>query len=147
MRFARSLARGWTRWSSEATSSKNERPRMIRQGAIALLGRADKPTDGVEEYCNHLGEALRGRGISLAIERVAWEKRGWRRALRSLRRHARAGTDSWVRVQYTAFAVSARGFPLGFWRVLRILNRVGSRIGVVSLDLGPLTRPRLIDPP
>ncbi len=118
---------------------------MIRQGAIALLGRADKPTDGVEEYCNHLGEALRGRGISLAIERVAWEKRGWRRALRSLRRHARAWKDSWVLVQYTALAWSARGFPLRFWRVLRILNRVGSRIAVVYHDVEPFTGPRLID--
>jgi len=118
---------------------------MIRQGAIALLGRADKPTDGVEEYCNHLGEALRERGISLAIERVAWEERGWRGALRSLRRHARAWKDSWVLVQYTALAWSARGFPLRISRVLRTLNRVGARIAVVYHDVEPFTGPRLID--
>jgi glycosyltransferase involved in cell wall biosynthesis len=118
---------------------------MIRQGAIALLGRADKPTDGVEEYCWHLGEALRARGISLAIERVHWEKRGWRRALRSLRRHARAWKDSWVLVQYTALAWSARGFPLRFSRVLHILEKAGARIGVVYHDVEPFTGPRLID--
>src|SRR5437762_13945991 len=119
MRFARSLARGWTRWSSEVFSLKNERPRMIRQGAIALLGRADKPTDGVEEYCNHLDDALRGRGISLAIQRDAWEKRGWRRASRPLRRHARPWKAPWVLVQYTASARSARGVRVLISPVLR----------------------------
>ena len=118
---------------------------MIRQGAIALLGRADAPTDGVQEYCKYLGEALRVRGISMAIERVAWKERGWRRALRSLRRHARAWKDSWVLVQYTALAWSARGFPLRFSRVLRILNRVGARICVVYHDVEPFTGPRFVD--
>lgn len=118
---------------------------MIRQGVIALLGRADTPTDGVEEHCNHLGEALRARGISLAIERVAWEKRGWGRALRSLRRHARAWKNSWVLVQYTALAWSARGFPLRFSRALRILKTAGVRVGVVYHDVEPFTGPRFID--
>jgi glycosyltransferase involved in cell wall biosynthesis len=118
---------------------------MIRQGVIALLGRADKPTDGVEEYCKHLGEALRERGIGLAIERVAWEERGWRRALRSLRRHARAWRDSWVLVQYTALAWSARGFPLRFSRVLHVLKRAGARVAVVYHDAEPFTGARLMD--
>ena len=118
---------------------------MIRQGVIALLGRADSPTDGVEEYCNHLGEALRSLGISLAIERVAWEERGWPRALRSLRRRARAWRDSWVLVQYTALAWSARGFPLRFSRVVHILKSAGARIGVVYHDVEPCTGARLID--
>ena len=118
---------------------------MIRQGVIALLGRADKPTDGVEEYCSYLGEALRKRGISLAIERVAWEERGWPRALRSLRRHARAWRESWILVQYTALAWSARGFPLWFSRVMRILNRAGARVGVVYHDVEPFAGRRFID--
>lgn len=118
---------------------------MIRQGAIALLGQVHTRMEGVEEYCSHLGEALRARGISLAIERVAWEERGWPRALRSLRRHARAWKDSWVLVQYTALAWSARGFPLRFSRVLRVLQRVGARICVVYHDVEPFTGPRVID--
>lgn len=118
---------------------------MIRQGAIALLGRADKPTDGVEEYCSHLGEALRARGISLAIKRVAWDERGWPRALRSLQRHARAWKESWVLAQYTALAWSARGFPLRFLRVLHILKRAGARVGVVYHDVEPFAGTRLID--
>ena len=118
---------------------------MIRQGAIALLGRADKPTDAVEEYCSYLGEALRVRGIHLAIERVAWEDRGWPRALRSLRRQAKAWKDSWVLVQYTALAWSARGFPLRFSRVLRILKSAGARVGVVYHDVEPYAGARVID--
>lgn len=118
---------------------------MIRQGAIALLGRADKPTDGVEEYCRHLGEALRARGISLAIERVLWAERGWRRALRSLRRRAKTWAGMWVLVQYTALAWSARGFPLRFSRVLGILKRAGVRLCVVFHDVEPFTGPRFID--
>ena len=118
---------------------------MIRQGVIALLGRADTPTDGVEEYCRHLGEALRERGISLAIERLLWAERGWGRALRSLRRRAKGWRGMWVLVQYTALAWSARGFPLRFFRVLHVLKRAGARIGVVYHDAQPFTGPRFID--
>ena len=118
---------------------------MIRAGAIALLGRTDPPADVVAEYCTRLGEALRARGISLAIERVLWAERGWPRALRSLRRHARAWKGSWVLVQYTPRAWSGRGFPLRFSRVLRILKRVGARICVVYHYVEPFTGPRLID--
>ena len=118
---------------------------MIRQGAIALLGRADTPTDGVEEYCRHLDQALREQGIGLAVERVLWAERGWRRALRSLRRRAKSWRGMWVLVQFTALAWSARGFPLRFSRVLQILKGAGARIGVVYHDVEPFTGPRLID--
>ena len=118
---------------------------MIRQGAIALLGRADTPTDGVEEYCRHLGEALRERGIGLAIERVLWAERGWRRALRSLRRRAKGWGGMWVLMQYTALGWSERGFPLRLSRVLSTLKKAGVRIGVVYHDVEPFTGPRFID--
>ncbi len=118
---------------------------MIRQGAIALLGRADEPTDAVEEYCSYLGEALRAQGISLAIERVPWAERGWRRASRSLRRRAKAWKDTWVLVQYTPLAWSTRGFPLRFSRVLRALKAAGARVGVVYHDVEPFAGTRVID--
>ncbi len=120
-------------------------PQMIRLSAIALLGRADTPTDAVEEYCRRLGEALRAQGIDLAIERVPWEERGWRRALRSLRRRAKTWRRSWVIVQYTALAWSARGFPLRFSRVLEILKRAGVRVAVVYHDVEPFGGTRIID--
>ncbi|HEX8882437.1 MAG TPA: hypothetical protein VF749_20485 [Candidatus Acidoferrum sp.] len=118
---------------------------MIRLAAIALLGRADTPTDAVEEYCRCLGEALRAQGIHLAIERVPWEERGWRRALQSLRRRAKTWRGLWVIVQYTALAWSARGFPLRFSRVLEILKRAGVRVAVVYHDVEPFAGTRIID--
>lgn len=118
---------------------------MIRAGAIALLGRKSTPTDVIEQYCGYLGEALRERGISLAIERVLWAERGWRRALRSLRRRARGWRGMWVLVQYTALAWSARGFPLRFSRALHILKRAGARVGVVYHDVEPFAGARVID--
>jgi glycosyltransferase involved in cell wall biosynthesis len=118
---------------------------MIRLAAIALLGRADTPTDAVEEYCRYLGEALGAQGVHLAIERVAWEDRGWRRALRSVRRRAKTWKGLWVIVQYTALAWSSRGFPLRFSRVLQILKRSGVRLAVVYHDVEPFAGARFID--
>lgn len=124
---------------------KSERAPAIRQGVIALLGRADEPTDAIEEYCHFLGAALRLQGFSLAIERVTWAERGWRRALRSLRHRAKGWKGMWVLVQYTALAWSARGFPGRFLRVLRILKAAGVRIAVVYHDVEPFTGTRWVD--
>ena len=117
----------------------------IRLDAIALLGRADTPTDAVEAYCGCLGQALRGEGIGLAIERVPWEGRGWRDTLRSLRRRAKTWKGLWVMVQYTALAWSLRGFPLRFSRVLKTLKRAGVRLAVVYHDVEPFAGTRIID--
>lgn len=118
---------------------------MIRQGAIALLGRASETPDPVEQYCLYLSEGLRTQGISLATERVLWAERGWRRALRSLRRPAKTWAGMWVLAQYTVLASSARGFPLRFSRVLSVLKRAGVPLSVVFHDVEPFTGPRFID--
>ena len=102
--------------------------------AIALLGRRDEPTDALEEYCNYLGSALRTHDIRLEIFRVPWNARGWREALDTLRLQAVAWNETWVLVQYTALAWSARGFPHRFFRVLEILGEAGARIAVVFHD-------------
>src|SRR2546429_7017035 len=103
---------------------------MIRLATIALLGRADTPTDAVEEYCWYLSEALRAQGIRLTIERVPWEEGGWGGALQALRGRAKTWKGLWVIVQYTALAWSSRGFPLRFSRVLEILKGAGVRVAV-----------------
>jgi glycosyltransferase involved in cell wall biosynthesis len=118
---------------------------VSKQRIIALLGRRDSPTDAVEEYCRYLGDALLEHGYELSIERVAWEKRGWAAALRSLRHHANGWKGTWVLVQYTALAWSARGFPLRFLRVLKILKAAGARVSVVYHDVEPYEGRRLID--
>lgn len=126
-------------------SSIPERNALMRPDAIALLGRADTPTDAVEAFCLWLAQALRAEGIGLAIERVPWEERGWRGALRSLRRQAKTWKGLWVIVQYTALAWSSRGFPLQFSRVLETLKRAGVRLAVVYHDVEPFAGTRMID--
>jgi len=118
---------------------------MSGQRVIALLGRPDAPTDAVEEYCRHLGEAMTAEGFELIIERVAWPQDGWTRAARELRRQARGWRGAWVLVQYTALAWSARGFPLRFPRLLKILKAAQVRVGVVFHDVEPYGGTRVID--
>jgi glycosyltransferase involved in cell wall biosynthesis len=112
---------------------------------IALLGRRDEPTDAVEQYCHYLGDALRAHNYDLKIERVDWAERGWNIAMRSLRRRAQGWRRTWIFAQYTALAWSARGFPLRFLRVLKILEAAGARVGVVYHDVEPYSGTRVID--
>jgi len=116
-----------------------------KQSIIALLGRRDTPTDAVEEYCRYLGEALQAENYELKIERVPWKERGSRAALRELRRRARKWKETWVLVQYTALAWSARGFPMRFARVLKTLKAAGARVVVVFHDVEPYGGTRVID--
>ncbi len=118
---------------------------MSGQRVIALLGRRDAPTDAVEEYCRYLGEALLPEDFELIIERVAWRESGWRRAASSLRHRAQGWRGAWVMVQYTALSWSARGFPLRFLQVLKILRAAGVRLGVVFHDVEPYSGKRVID--
>jgi glycosyltransferase involved in cell wall biosynthesis len=118
---------------------------MNERRIIALLGRRDEPTDGVEEYCRYLGGALHNRGFAMELARVTWAERGWPAALRELRERAREWRGRWVLVQYTALAWSGRGFPLRFARVLKELREAGARIAVVYHDVEPYNGARAID--
>jgi glycosyltransferase involved in cell wall biosynthesis len=118
---------------------------MRERRVIALLGRRDEPTDAVEEYCRYLGGALHGRGFAMELARVPWAERGWNAALRELRERAREWRSSWVLVQYTALAWSARGFPSNFLRVVSVLRKCGARVAIVYHDVEPYGGHRLID--
>lgn len=117
----------------------------MTQRMVALLGRRDEPTDGVEEYCRYLGAALAAHDFELAVARLAWKERGWSAALRELRQNAADWRGRWVCVQYTALAWSARGFPLRFLSVLDVLRDSGMRIAVVYHDAGPYSGSRNLD--
>jgi len=112
---------------------------------IALLGRKDTPTDAVEEYCRYLAAALQAHEFQMQIRRVPWELHGWGQSLRALQLQAAEWRGTWVLVQYTALAWSARGFPLKFPRVLRMLKSAGARVAVVFHDVEPFSSPRLVD--
>lgn len=121
---------------------------MTTQRIVALLGRRDHPTDGVEEYCTYLGDALQPHGFSFERVRVPWAEKGWRAALAELREQAAGWHRAWVLLQYSALAWSSRGFPLGALHVLRAI-RSGShgeaKIGVVFHDADAYPGRRLID--
>lgn len=101
------------------------------RSVIALLGRRDSPTDGVQDYCEFLGRALEQRGVKLIIRRVDWMTRGWLAALRELWYSSNEWRGHWVVVQYTALSWSRHGFPLGAVAVVLTLRVRGVRCGVV----------------
>jgi glycosyltransferase involved in cell wall biosynthesis len=102
---------------------------------IALVGRADFPTDGVRDYCEHLSQAFARRGDRMEVVELRWENDGWLSALRRLWKQSRAWQNSFVFLQYTALTWSRRGFPLGALGVLAILKRRRVRLGVVFHDV------------
>jgi glycosyltransferase involved in cell wall biosynthesis len=121
---------------------------MSTQSIVALLGRRDKPTDGVEEYCCNLGEALQPLGFSFTRVRVPWAEKGWRTALSELREQAASWRGAWVLLQYSALSWSRRGFPSGALRVLRAVHfasRGAAKVAVVFHDAGAYPGGRLVD--
>lgn len=112
---------------------------------VALLGRRDAPTDGVEDYCSFLGEALKRNGVDLRQARVPWPEKGWIAALRSLWDESTHWTDAWVLLQYTTMAWSRRGFPFGALAALAILRRRKLRCAVVYHDPSRQNGKRWVD--
>jgi len=98
---------------------------------VALMGKRDVPTDGIEDYCTFLGRALAQRGVDLELARVEWFDRGWVAGLWNLWRQSANWRGAWVLLQYTGLSWSRRGFPLGILVALGILRRRGCRCGVV----------------
>lgn len=117
----------------------------MTQQIVALLGRRDEPTDAIEQYCLHLGEALNAHGFNQELLRVTWKERGWPKTLRNLRQRAAEWQDRWVLLQYTALSWSQRGFPLQVPRVLKVLRAAGSRVAIVFHDALPYAGRRPID--
>jgi len=113
--------------------------------SIALLGRKDQPTDALEEYCRYLSAALIEHDIQLEIRRVPWEIHGWRDSLDALRLMATKWRGTWVLIQYTALAWSARGFPHRILRVFDILENAGAHVGVVFHDVQPFWANKLAE--
>lgn len=104
---------------------------------VALLGREDKPTDALEDYCRQLALSFCKRGYSLEICRIPWDKESWRGALRDVDERIADRRGIWVMLQYTALAWSRRGFPLRFVWLVGRLKRAGARILIVFHDSGP----------
>jgi hypothetical protein len=112
---------------------------------IALLGKKDVPTDGVEDYWRFLSPAMGDRGYRVEIVRVPWEDIGWVRACVRLWQESREWKGKAVLVQYTALMWSRRGLPLAFLGILLILKARGVHLITVFHDVAPYPGERLID--
>ena len=112
---------------------------------VALLGRRDTPTDGVEDYCMYLGQALKKRGVTIELLRVPWVEKGWIHSLRWLQERIAKQDASIALVQYTALGWSRWGFPLGVLALLWVLRRHGLRVSVVFHDVKPFFGRRFRD--
>lgn len=107
------------------------RDEAINRNVIALLGRKDTPTDGVEDYCVFLGNALVRHGVNLTRVRVPWHEQGWPQALRQVARDSAIWSGTWAMLQHTALSWSSRGFPYRILAVARILKKQGVKVAVV----------------
>lgn len=112
---------------------------------IALLGRADAPTDALEDYSNWLKRALEQQGQPMEILRVPWSTNGWLHALTWTWREARNWRGRWILLQYTALGWSQRGFPIGAAVIVWIARRRGAKCAIVFHDAMSYRGPRWID--
>lgn len=112
---------------------------------VLLTGRRDRPTDGVHDYCDYLGCALRLHGIEVHLREVAWDQVTWPATVRAIFRQCSVWKDSWVMLQYTTLAWSRRGLPFGAWVVLLLLRWRGLRCAVVFHEATRQTGERWID--
>jgi glycosyltransferase involved in cell wall biosynthesis len=112
---------------------------------IALLGRADAPTDALEDYCNWLMRALEQQGQPMEILRVPWATNGWFSRTAWVWREARNWRGRWILLQYTALGWSKRGFPLGAAITIWIAQHRGAKCAIVFHDAMSYGGPRWID--
>lgn len=128
------LSRGAASRDSAENPSPEERGARCHE-MTALLGRLDRPTDGVRDYCELLSEAFARRGERMQIVAARWENDGWWKTLVRLWNQAREWKGRVVSLQYTALMWSRRGFPLGALAVLAVLKIRRVRLGVVFHDV------------
>jgi hypothetical protein len=112
---------------------------------LALLGKRDYPTDGIEDYCANLSAAFEKLGHEMCLKRVPWAEEGWAGGLASVWRMGRRYKDQWALVQYTSLSWSRRGFPLGFLATVMLLKLRGVRLAIVFHDPQQFAGARLID--
>jgi glycosyltransferase involved in cell wall biosynthesis len=112
---------------------------------IAVLGRHDEPTDGVEDYCNYLAQALALEGITLSSVRLRWAELGWPMSLQELLAATGGKRDAVFLLQYTALAWSRRGLTMRTVEILKSLKKNGARCAVVFHDPDGYAGNRTID--
>jgi glycosyltransferase involved in cell wall biosynthesis len=116
----------------------------VRERCALLLGQLDSPTDGVEDYCRFLSEALRAEQFDVETIRLRWEEIGYAASMREVGETLSSSPINWYLLQYTALAWSKRGFPTRVPGIVRALKRKG-HCAVIFHDYGPYPGIRWID--
>ena len=112
---------------------------------VALLGRADTPTDALEDYCTWLKRALVQQGQPMEILRVPWATNGWLSGFALTSREAKNWRGRWILLQYTALGWSKRGFPSGAAITMWIAKHRGAKCAIIFHDALPYNANRWID--
>jgi glycosyltransferase involved in cell wall biosynthesis len=112
---------------------------------IAILGRRDEPTDGVQDYCCYLKDALASEGLNLTVIQVRWAELGWEAGRRELLKAIEGKQNACFLLQYTALAWSRRGFALPAVGILKLLKKHGARCAVVFHDPDTYAGNRAVD--
>ena len=101
---------------------------------MAILGRREEPTDGVQDYCCYLRDALANEGVNLALTQVRWAEIGRKASRQELLEAIKGKQNTFFLLQYTALSWSRRGFALSAVGILKLLKKNGARCGVVFHD-------------
>ena len=112
---------------------------------MAILGRRDEPTDGVQDYCCYLRDALANEGVTLTLTQVRWAEIGRKASRQKLLEAVKGKQKTLFLLQYTALAWSRRGLALPAVGILKFLKKNGARCAVVFHDPDGYAGNRAVD--
>jgi glycosyltransferase involved in cell wall biosynthesis len=112
---------------------------------MAILGSREEPTDGVQDYCCYLRDALANEGVNLALTQVRWAEIGRKGSRQELLGAIRGKQNTFFLLQYTALSWSRRGFALPAVGILKLLKKNGARCAVVFHDPDGYAGSRAVD--
>jgi glycosyltransferase involved in cell wall biosynthesis len=112
---------------------------------MAILGRREEPTDGVQDYCCYLRDALANEGVNLTLTQVRWAEIGRDASRRELLETITGKKNTFFLLQYTALSWSRRGFALPAVSMLKLLRKNGARCAVVFHDPDGYAGNRTVD--
>jgi len=112
---------------------------------MAILGRREEPTDGVQDYCCYLRDALVKEGVNLTLTQVRWAEIGRKASRQELLEAVNGKQNSFFLLQYTALSWSRRGFALPAVGILKLLRKNGARCAVVFHDPDGYAGSRAVD--
>jgi glycosyltransferase involved in cell wall biosynthesis len=112
---------------------------------MAILGRREAPTDGVQDYCCYLRDALANEGVNLTLTQVRWAEIGRAASRRELLEAIKGQQNTFFLLQYTALSWSRRGFALPAVGILKLLRKNGVRCAVVFHDPDGYAGNRTVD--